>query len=575
MMSVWAVIRATTLCPDCVGDGRMGEGMMTRLLAGERASALMGMPGRVVAALALVGAAMAIMMAAAPPSAAVLPYIRGIRTDGQTVAWVYQYYESTAYVQPLGTGSPRDVAHNVGSLDVSGDRVVWDLLSPSGMQLGGISMSSGDPLSLPNLPGINENPSLSGSRLVWLNRPASDQPWQVVTADLSAAAPPQVLATAPADAVSIGRPAVSGSLVVWTLAFGPAGGPGAYAELWTAKVGGIPARIVTVPGTYTFFTGYDVGGTWIVYGAEDRIHLVNLAGVTTDHVISDHGRGPTTDGRYVFWEDESTATQFRGDIVGYDIQTDSSVAAAIDNGGINTQVWARGGAVAWNYLQAYTYGGVVQAHRITEILPSARQPDPGTTDPAWTYFPETGHYLASGFRSFWQHSGGLPVFGYPLTEEFTQHDLTVQYLERQRLEYHPEHAGTPYEVELGRLGAEAVAVHVQTQTVDSPFQPLPADTPSDATCQFYPQTGHRLCAGFNAYWQSHGLEFGDPGVSAREALALFGYPLSEEYTDPTTGLTVQWFERARFEYHPNTPEPYKVLLGRLGADVLADQGWGW
>ncbi len=30
----------------------------------------------------------------------------------------------------------------------------------------------------------------------------------------------------------------------------------------------------------------------------------------------------------------------------------------------------------------------------------------------------------------------------------------------------------------------------------------------------------------------------------------------------------QWFERARFEFHPNNPDPYKVLLGRLGAEVF-------
>ncbi|MBX6341852.1 MAG: hypothetical protein IRY97_05290, partial [Thermomicrobiaceae bacterium] len=57
-----------------------------------------------------------------------------------------------------------------------------------------------------------------------------------------------------------------------------------------------------------------------------------------------------------------------------------------------------------------------------------------------------------------------------------------------------------------------------------------------------------------------------------ESLALFGYPISEEFRDPQTGLTVQYFERARFEYHPANPDPYKVLLGRLGAEALARSG---
>ena len=30
---------------------------------------------------------------------------------------------------------------------------------------------------------------------------------------------------------------------------------------------------------------------------------------------------------------------------------------------------------------------------------------------------------------------------------------------------------------------------------------------------------------------------------------------------------VQWFERARFEWHPDNPTAYRVLLGRLGAEV--------
>ncbi|MCC6625984.1 MAG: hypothetical protein IT340_01155 [Chloroflexi bacterium] len=29
----------------------------------------------------------------------------------------------------------------------------------------------------------------------------------------------------------------------------------------------------------------------------------------------------------------------------------------------------------------------------------------------------------------------------------------------------------------------------------------------------------------------------------------------------------QWFERARFEWHPNNPESHRVLLGLLGTEV--------
>jgi hypothetical protein len=87
--------------------------------------------------------------------------------------------------------------------------------------------------------------------------------------------------------------------------------------------------------------------------------------------------------------------------------------------------------------------------------------------------------------------------------------------------------------------------------------------------RYFATTGHSLAGSFRRYYETHGLELGDRGVSDRESLALFGYPISEPFTDinPDTGavLTVQYFERARMEAHPNNPEPFKVLLGRLGA----------
>ena len=212
----------------------------------------------------------------------------------------------------------------------------------------------------------------------------------------------------------------------------------------------------------------------------------------------------------------------------------------------------------------------------------ARLNTPATRIPAFPstperrYFPETGHSLSHGFKAFWERSGGLPIFGYPLTEEFSEINpdlgkpFTVQYFERQRFEYHLELAGTPYEVQLGRLGVEDAK---RRGLLGHPaFQPIPASAVS-GDCWFFPETGHAVCGRFLAYWRSYGLEFGDPGISFRESLALFGYPISEPFTDPVTGLTIQYFERARFEYHPENPEPYQVLLGLLGRDLVRAKGW--
>jgi spore germination protein GerM len=37
-------------------------------------------------------------------------------------------------------------------------------------------------------------------------------------------------------------------------------------------------------------------------------------------------------------------------------------------------------------------------------------------------------------------------------------------------------------------------------------------------------------------------------------------------------VQVQWFERARFEWHANNPPGYRVLLGRLGTQVIDTGG---
>lgn len=80
--------------------------------------------------------------------------------------------------------------------------------------------------------------------------------------------------------------------------------------------------------------------------------------------------------------------------------------------------------------------------------------------PSGTYFSQTGHTLAEPFLSFWQRNGGLPVYGYPISEAFDEKSATdgklykVQYFQRNRLEYHPEARGTVFEIQLGLLGKE-------------------------------------------------------------------------------------------------------------------------
>ena len=171
--------------------------------------------------------------------------------------------------------------------------------------------------------------------------------------------------------------------------------------------------------------------------------------------------------------------------------------------------------------------------------------------PDRVYFPQTGHYLSYGFLEYWQANGGIPIFGYPLTEEISRNGVTVQYFERAVFEYHAD-APVGWKVQLERLGAEQTA----SRTGETPFKPVSAT--SDASTTFFPQTGHRLAFGFRDYWQDNG------------GLRIFGYPISEEFQE--NGYTVQYFERARFEYHPSNPPAYQVQLGLLGSTAASMAG---
>jgi hypothetical protein len=54
-------------------------------------------------------------------------------------------------------------------------------------------------------------------------------------------------------------------------------------------------------------------------------------------------------------------------------------------------------------------------------------------------------------------------------------------------------------------------------------------------------------------------------------VAVFGYPISEPFE--SGGILVQYFERSRFEYHPELPNGSRVLLTRLGTKLARENGY--
>lgn len=70
--------------------------------------------------------------------------------------------------------------------------------------------------------------------------------------------------------------------------------------------------------------------------------------------------------------------------------------------------------------------------------------------------------------------------------------------------------------------------------------------------RYFPETGHTVRGPFLTHYDTRG------------GLEIYGYPITDEFVDPTTGVLVQYFQRARFEWHPENPVPYTVQLGLLG-----------
>lgn len=182
-------------------------------------------------------------------------------------------------------------------------------------------------------------------------------------------------------------------------------------------------------------------------------------------------------------------------------------------------------------------------------------------------FSETGFCIEGRIREFWEQNGGLPVFGYPLSpqqaETIEGKTLQTQWFERNRLELHPEHAA-PYDVLLGRLSETILEQQGRN------WKTFKQTSPKEG-CRYFEETGHNVCGDIFATWQASGLQLdGHSSVSEEESLALFGLPLSEAQTetlDDGQEYTVQWFERARFELHPEHKPPYHVLLGLLGVTI--------
>ncbi|WP_322489231.1 hypothetical protein [Chloroflexus sp.] len=156
--------------------------------------------------------------------------------------------------------------------------------------------------------------------------------------------------------------------------------------------------------------------------------------------------------------------------------------------------------------------------------------------------------IAPRFAAAYEQLGGLRRLGLPISPALLHNGREVQWFERARVEYWPELSGTPYEFQIGLVGVEYVAGRTF-------LRPEPFASRSDL--RYFPETGFGVGGLFLQYWEENG------------GLTSFGYPISAEFDEVQPdgrAFRVQYFERARFELHPEAAgTPYVVQLGLLGS----------
>lgn len=515
----------------------------------------------------------------------------GLYSDGNTLVWVGYSAEDTKktngdiYGMELKTGREFLIAggpQNQIRPTVQGNLVVW-VEDSTPVALRGKDLSTGREFLVTDKQVAHFDPaSIVGNIVYWLAYPAEGL--SIMGRDISTMAEPFTVL----DKLFIDRNqafsgfSVIGDHVVWQTVF--AGNRDTDCRLYIQKIGTSQyTKLVNTIVPALCYISWAGRGNILAFGDIQSVDAT-IYNLETNTIIKRFERETldfdaiTFDGRYVIWKDGSyKSNQFKG----YDLATGSFFtspsALGLENYASLSPLVAGNNRLFWLEQKDKSAPTTLRSLPIRDILPTTAQPAPAAPDDLkFYYFTETKHYLKE-FKGYWEENGGLATFGFPSSEEFTEtdpatgQDYQVQYFERQRLEYHPENAGTPYEILLGLLGsAEAQKRGLTTTT---PFAPVKA-APDKTNCTYFAEVGHSLCGKFWEYWRAHGVELVSREGITRSSLALFGFPISEPFTDPDSGFVTQYFERARFEYHPeNAGTPYEVLLGRLAITSLTERGW--
>jgi hypothetical protein len=187
--------------------------------------------------------------------------------------------------------------------------------------------------------------------------------------------------------------------------------------------------------------------------------------------------------------------------------------------------------------------GLFSLFAILSLLLS--DPAHSQTEEAGLYFPETGHWIVGDFLDVYRAAKSPPlIYGLPITDAFTDplSGDTIQYFEKARFVLDPT-APPALRVRLSPLG----------KLLYTPGTPL-RRPPGFSGCQKFHETTFEVCYAFLDFFNSNG------------GVAQFGYPISnfEKHGD----TIVQYFQLARFEWHPELLTTQPVKISNLGRDYF-------
>jgi hypothetical protein len=472
------------------------------------------------------------------------------RISGSLLVW---QDTSGVFGVDVSTGKPLPIpSSGTSEPDVSGSLVVW---KQGASAINGLDVSTGAQFSVPVGDAKVFGPAVSDAGVVaWLAQDTNGiavLAWDRATNATSEAGR---ISTARLSQELLGPPRVSGRQVM-------------FPDLTTDPASRSRMILFNLDGGQRQPFNDSFSGSPVFGFAQNRLALAQgtriavldfgtnaVEAIPANLTTGQQVNGIGFDGTTVVWSttpDAGGATAING----YDLARHIGFQIATGQDA-NTSPAVSGSIVVWSHA------GGLAARTIT--FPDAAPVIVVRSD--LRYFPDTGYVIGYAFLNFWNANGGATIFGFPLTNEVVDpaSQLTVQYFERSRFEYHPEAAGTPQVVQLTNVGRILTAGRTDPRNDNnSAFPPQPL-VPAGTDRSYYAQTQHSIGGEFKKFFDQNGGTF------------VFGYPISEETIEanPTDGVayTVQWFERARFEFHPEfTYTPNEIELGQLGRQLLLGQ----